>query len=185
MLFQSIIHSKLTYLHRVLVPTPVQIEEIDKLTRSALWTKSFKGHEYGRTKISKKKLEAPLVAGGLGIPPASSLVFRSQINSALANWKYFIFNPSATWNKLHNLDHRGTKLIHTGSKKLPRNSAFLKKLGPVSDATIETLGEVLDFRESLPERWNRIPLIGSKYENIFNSITHSDLTRINFQVPRE
>ena len=127
MLFQSIIHSKLTYLHRVLVPTPVQIEEIDKLTRSALWTKSFKGHEYGRTKISKKKLEAPLVAGGLGIPPASSLVFRSQINSALANWKYFVFNPSATWNKLHNLDHRGTKLIHTGSKKLPRNSAFLKK----------------------------------------------------------
>ena len=129
MLFQSIIHSKLTYLHRVLVPTPVQIEEIDKLTRSALWTKSFKGHEYGRTKISKKKLEAPLVAGGLGIPPASSLVFRSQINSALANWKYFIFNPSSTWNKLHNLDHMGTEFIHTGSKKLPHNTAFLKKTG--------------------------------------------------------
>ena len=73
MLFQSIINSKLTHLHRVLVPTPEQIEKIDKLTRSALWTKSFKGHEYGRTKISKKKLEAPLVAGGGAWYPSGQL----------------------------------------------------------------------------------------------------------------
>ena len=130
-------------------------------------------------KLQKKTLEAPLTAGGLDIPPASSLIFRSQINSAMANLKYFVYFPDATWNKLSNLEHRGRKLIHTGSKKLPTNICFLKELGPVSDSTIETLTQVMRYRESLPEKWNRIPLIGSRYENIFNSVSHADL--LNFE----
>ena len=52
-------------------------------------------------------------------------------------------------------------------------------MGPVSDSTIETLTQVMRYRESLPEKWNRIPLIGSRYENIFNSVSHADL--LNFE----
>ena len=95
----------------------------------------------------------------------------------LANLKYFIYFPDAIWNKLSNLEHRGRKIIHTGSKKLPTNVCFLKELGPVTGLTIETLTQVMRYRESCPDKWNRIPLIGSRYENIFNSVTHSDLLK--------
>ena len=160
-------------------PPPHLIDEIDKITRSALWTKSFQGQEYGRAKIAKKTLEAPLSAGGLDLPPAPSLIFRAQINSVMANLKYFIYYPSAIWNRLSNLEFRGKKIIHTGSKKFPTNISFLKELGPVSDPTIEMLSQVMSYRENRTDKWNRIPLIGSRFENIFNSVTHSELS--NFE----
>ena len=175
MLFQSIINSKLTHMYRVLVPPPHLTEEIEKITKSALWTKSFQGQEYGRAKISRKTLEAPLCAGGLDLPPASSLIFRSQVNSAMANLKYLIYYPGAIWNKLSNLQDRGKKIIHIGSKKFPANVTFLKELGPVSGSTIELLSQVMKYRENRADKWNRIPLIGSRFENIFNAITHSEL----------
>ena len=175
MLFQSIINSKLTHIYRVLIPPPHCIEEIEKITKSALWTKSFQGQEYGRVKISKKTLEAPLSAGGLDIPSAPSLIFRSQVNSAMANLQYFIYYPGAVWNKLSNLEIRGRNIIHTGSKRFPMNVTFLKELGPVSGPTIELLSQVMNYRENCPDKWNRIPLIGSRFENLFNSISHSEL----------
>ena len=107
------------------------------------------------------------------------LVVRSQINSALANLKYMILNPSTTWNKLCNLEQGGRKLIHTGSKLIGQNVDYLKKLGPVSESTIEELISILKFKELNPDRWNRIPLRGSHYEDIFNKINSNDLS--NFQ----
>ena len=97
----------------------------------------------------------------------------------MANLKYFIYYPSAIWNRLSNLEFRGKKIIHTGSKKFPTNISFLKELGPVSDPTIEMLSQVMSYRENRTDKWNRIPLIGSRFENIFNSVTHSELA--NFE----
>ena len=93
----------------------------------------------------------------------------------MANLKYLIYYPGAVWNKLSNLQDRGKKIIHTGSKKFPANVNFLKELGPVSGSTIDLLSQVMSYRENRADKWNRIPLIGSRFENLFNAITHSEL----------
>ena len=97
----------------------------------------------------------------------------------MANLKYFIYYPSAIWNKLSNSEFRGKKIIHTGSKKFSTNVSFLKELGPVSESTLEVLTQVMRYRENCTDKWNRIPLIGSRFENIFNSVTHYELS--NFE----
>ena len=55
-----------------LIPTTETINEIDKISRAALWTKTFKGSKYGCVKIFLKILDAGGSAVGLGIPNTSS-----------------------------------------------------------------------------------------------------------------
>ena len=77
--------------------------------------------------------------------------------------------PRTRWKKADT--HRLHKLIG-------QNVDYLKKLGPVSESTIEELISILKFKELNPDRWNRIPLRGSHYEDIINKIYSNDLSNL-------
>ena len=65
MLVRSLINSQLLHIFRVYPPDCNQLKQLDNLVRKAMWAKKFQGTEYGRVKVSKKRVHAPLSRGGI------------------------------------------------------------------------------------------------------------------------
>ena len=67
LLMKSLILSKPLHCFRVYAPDEKMINDLWKVFKSALWTKSFNEKIICRTKVASKKLCIPMEDGGLGI----------------------------------------------------------------------------------------------------------------------
>ena len=170
--FNSIVNSRIRHVYRTMVPSSTDVKDIEEQTFKSLWKKTYDNIEYGRTKIARSSLQAPIEKGGLGLPEPTDSIFQAQMSSCLATLRHAILHPETILNRMYDLDEATKPAIFSGSKAIKLRAQLLKHLGPTSDQTMLKLTELMVFNESKEGEWRNIPLAASKYENFFTKLSN-------------
>ena len=95
LLMKSLIISKPLHCFRVYAPDEKMINDMWKVFKSALWTKSFKEKTIRRTKVASKRLCIPMEDGGLGIVHVKTSAPLSLLSSFLSILEHAVKDPSS------------------------------------------------------------------------------------------
>ena len=171
MLIRSLINSQLLHIFRVYPPSKQQLSKLDSLVRSAMWSKKFEGTPYGRVKVARDRVHAPINKGGLDLALPSVSALHAFYGSLTALLKHAVNSTSSMLNVIHQITAKHANAVNLmGSKSMRSCLPWLSKLIPSSEDSLERLVELLRAIELDPRTAFRASVWGSAYSQ-FSSIS--------------
>ena len=171
MLVRSLINSQLLHVFRVYPPNNLQLKELDNLVRKTMWAKKFQGTEYGRVKVSNKRVHAPLSRGGLHLALPSDSALHAFFGSLVAVIQHGLGQGESMINAIYNfVNIRGERVRHWGSRSIHLDFPWLLELIPLSGDYLCRLKGILERMERDPRLAHHASLWGSCYAN-FSALT--------------
>ena len=171
MLIRSLINSQLLHIFRVYPPSKQQLSKLDSLVRSAMWSKKFEGTPYGRVKVARDRVHAPINKGGLDLALPSVSALHAFYGSLTALLKHAVNSTSSMLNVIHQITAKHANAVNLmGSKSMRSCLPWLSKLISSSEDSLERLVELLRAIELDPRTAFRASVWGSAYSQ-FSSIS--------------
>ena len=128
MLCSTILQSTVTHILRVFPPPPDTADRLDKKLIEALWTKTFRGKSYGRSKIAKDRIYHPISKGGINWKRMHCRGFTSFMSSFFHTVKYIITSPSSNIAQMIPINQDA--FFRSGSLNLLYLTGKMKELFP-------------------------------------------------------
>ena len=176
MLVRSLINSQLLHIFRVYPPSTIQLKELDNLIRKAMWAKKFQGTEYGRVKVSKKRVHAPLSRGGINLALPSDSAMHAFFGSLVSVIQHGLDQEDSMINtKFNFVNARAERVRHWGSRSIHLDFPWLLELIPLSGDYLRSLEGLLERMESEPRLAHHASLWGSCHSN-FSALTIDQFT---------
>ena len=133
MMVRSLINSQFLHVFRVYPPIQAQLKVLDKIVRDAMWAKKFQGTEYGRVKVAKKRVHAPLSRGGLHLALPTDSAMHAFFGSLVTIISHGLEEADSMINTIYNLRNvRGEPVRCWGSRSIHLDFQWLLELIPIS-----------------------------------------------------
>jgi hypothetical protein len=180
-LIQAIISSTTLHAFRTLSPPPDTIKAMQNIIDECLFKYTFAGNQAGRKKVSKNRISAPLVKGGLNMSSVEILSYNSAISAMAANCLHSFVFPNSLLNQLTGAGKRHKVLLGRGSKYIETSTNFLGSIMPTSPTLLKYLSNTLEDIEDDPSSIFRIPLVGSIHADYFRPLNLRDIPNTDYQ----
>jgi len=149
---------------------------LDKIVRDAMWAKKFQGTEYGRVKVAKKRVHAPLSRGGLHLALPTDSAMHAFFGSLVTIIGHGLEEADLMIKTIYNLRNVGGERVRLwGSRSIHLDFPWLLELIPLSRDYLHGLEGLLERMETDPRLAHHASLWGSCHSN-FSALTIEQFT---------